>query len=104
MSDSLRMTYPTAAVLQALAGGFRYGFDIAQATGLRRGTVYPILRRLEQAGLVRSRWEEGTTPRDEGRPPRKYYRLRAGAMPEIERARSTYPLHDLPIHAAPQRG
>lgn len=90
--DTLRMTYPTAAVLQALDRDHRYGFEIAQATGLRRGTVYPILRRLEEAGLVTSAWEDPEQHRDEGRPPRKYYRLSAEARPTLERARTTYPL------------
>lgn len=90
--DMIRMTYPTAAVLQALDRDLRYGFEIAQATGLRRGTVYPILRRLEEAGLVTSAWEEPEQHRDEGRPPRKYYRLTRDAAPLLDRARSTYPL------------
>ena len=90
--SSIRMTYPTAAVLQALEREHRYGFDISQATGLRRGTVYPILRRLEEGGLVTSHWEDPEQPRDEGRPPRKYYRLTALAEPVVGRARDTYPL------------
>lgn len=105
MTDKLRrMTYPTAAVLQALAEGFAYGFDIAHATGLRRGTVYPILRRLERAGLLASRWEAPAAHRDQGRPPRKYYRLRSNAGSEVARARATYPLPGLTDDAATERG
>ena len=52
-----RLTRPTALVLIALARGLRHGFDVLDATGLESGTVYPILRRLEDAGLVRSHWE-----------------------------------------------
>lgn len=91
MADRLRMTYSTSAVLQALAEGLEYGFDIAQATGLRRGTVYPILRRLEESGLVASHWEEPETPRAEGRPPRRYYRLTPAAAAAVDRARAAYP-------------
>ena len=47
------LTLPTALVLHALARGFRYGFDIMDATGLPSGTIYPILRRLERDGLAR---------------------------------------------------
>ena len=43
------------AVLQALAGGLRYGFDIIDATGLPSGTIYPALGKLEDAGLVIAR-------------------------------------------------
>lgn len=75
MNLPIRMTYATAAVLTALASGIEYGFDIAAATGLRRGTVYPILRRLEEVDLVTGRWESHETSRHEGRPPRRYYEL-----------------------------
>ena len=51
------VTYPTTLVLQALARGTRYGFDIADVTGLQSGTVFPALRRLEGLGFVRSRCE-----------------------------------------------
>jgi PadR family transcriptional regulator len=87
----LRMTWPTAQVLQALAAGFRHGFDIADATGLRGGTVYPILRRLEREGLVASEWEDAEIGREARRPTRKYYRLLYAAAPVLEKARSRYP-------------
>ena len=77
----LNFTYPTALVLQALSGGFHYGFDVMDATGLPSGTVYPILRRLEEAELLRSNWEGAAAAAREGRPPRRYYELTgAGAV------------------------
>lgn len=88
---AIRMTYATARVLQALAEGLRYGFDIAAATGLRGGTVYPILRRLEDEGLVASSWEDVEIGRREGRPPRKYYRLLEGARSYVDEARGRFP-------------
>lgn len=87
----IRMTYATAMVLQALQRGYMYGFDIADATGLRGGTVYPILRRLEDGGLVRSQWERVAISRREGRPPRKYYRLTAAARELTAAARARFP-------------
>ena len=45
-------------VLQALARGYRFGFDIMEVTGLPSGTIYPALRRLEALELVRSDWED----------------------------------------------
>ena len=48
----MRLTYPTALVLQALLDGHHHGFDIMDATGLPSGTVYPALGRLERDGLV----------------------------------------------------
>lgn len=75
MAKKVTITYPTAAILQALGGGFRYGFDIMDVTGLPSGTVYPALRRLEQSGLVTSSWEDALIAQGEQRPPRRYYVL-----------------------------
>ena len=77
MSPRLNMTYPTALVLQALARGFHYGFDVMDATGLPSGTVYPILRRLDREGLLESSWENQEDAQREQRPPRRYYAITA---------------------------
>ena len=74
------ITFPTTLVLHAVAEGARYGFDIADRTGLQTGTVYPALRRLDALGFVRSSWENEKTARREQRPARRYYEItRAGA-------------------------
>jgi PadR family transcriptional regulator len=70
-----KLTYNTAIVLQALAKGYRYGFEIMDFTHLASGTAYPILRRLEVSKLVRSRWEGESQAHRDGRPPRRYYEL-----------------------------
>jgi DNA-binding PadR family transcriptional regulator len=67
------LTYTGALVLQALVRGHAYGFDIVHATKLPTGTVYPLLRRLEARGLVRSRWEKESAAHAEGRPARRNY-------------------------------
>ncbi len=65
----------TLAVLRALAGTeWRHGYDIARETGLKSGTLYPILIRLAERGLVEARWEE---EQPAGRPRRHLYRLTA---------------------------
>lgn len=74
----MRFSPATARVLQALLDGRQHGFDIMDATGLPSGTVYPILRRLDAEGLVRSRWEKEGAARREQRPPRRCYELTAG--------------------------
>ena len=84
------MTYQTALVLEALAAGRHHGFDIMDATDLPSGTVYPILRRLDADGLVRSRWERETVARREQRPPRRYYELTAAGEAKLAEARSRY--------------
>ena len=73
------LTYATAVILQAVANGYRYGFDIIDITGMPGGTVYPALRRLDESGHLTSEWEKAAVAQSEPRPPRKYYELtRAG--------------------------
>ena len=73
------LSYAAAAVLQALASGYQYGFDIIDITGLPGGTVYPALRRLEESGYLASKWENHLIAQEESRPPRRYYEMtRAG--------------------------
>jgi DNA-binding PadR family transcriptional regulator len=74
------LSYSATAILQAVANGYQYGFDIMDVTGLASGTVYPALRRLEDGGFVISKWEKHQIAQKELRPPRKYYELtREGA-------------------------
>jgi PadR family transcriptional regulator, regulatory protein PadR len=87
----VRLTYPTALVLVAVTRGFRYGFDVIDATGLPSGTVYPILRRLEDAGVLRSRWEREASAHDEGRPPRKYYQVTGSGAGTARDALARFP-------------
>jgi PadR family transcriptional regulator PadR len=69
---------PTAvSVLQAIADGVEYGFDVIDRTGLPSGTVYPALSRLERDGYVRSAWEDRRAAHKDGRPARRYYRITA---------------------------
>lgn len=72
-----RMTLTTLLILGRLTaapGGELYGLQIIQSTGLSSGTVYPLLSRLEEHGLVESR-REHIDPKQEGRPQRRFYRL-----------------------------
>lgn len=86
----MNLSFSGAAILQALAHNYRYGFDIMDVTGLPSGTVYPALRRLEKAGLVVSKWEDEATARTEQRPARKYYELTNGGRETLSEAVSRY--------------
>ena len=86
-----RMTYPTAIVLQAVAQGVSHGFDIIDVSGLRAGTVYPILRRLVDAKLMTSSWGRATAARAEGRPPRRNYQITATGKRALADALARYP-------------
>lgn len=77
-------------VLQALAQGHRFGFDIMDVTHLPSGTVYPALRRLESQGLVRSDWETDKEARDNARPRRRYYELTSTGKAQLADADSRY--------------
>lgn len=99
----LNLTYPTALVLQALASGFHYGFDVMDATGLPSGTVYPILRRLDREGLLGSRWEKQITAQQEQRPPRRYYALTAAGERMRRDAASRFPLLDKAVGGEARR-
>lgn len=73
----MRVTGPLLKVLAALLADLTrdmYGLELVRATGLKSGTLYPLLDRLETEGVVESRWEE-TKPAELGRPRRRFYRL-----------------------------
>ncbi|WP_236621576.1 PadR family transcriptional regulator [Asticcacaulis benevestitus] len=51
---------------------WRYGYDLSKETGLKSGTLYPLLIRLHDQGLLEAEWRPAAKP---GRPPRHAYRL-----------------------------
>lgn len=77
-------------VLQAVAQGHRFGFDIMEVTELPSGTIYPALRRLEAVRLVTSGWEKDDKARKEGRPRRRYYELTADGRRQLAAAEARY--------------
>ena len=84
------LSYTALFVLQALAQGHRFGFDIMDATRLPSGTVYPVLRRLETAGLVSSAWEGDERARQANRPRRRNYRLTKAGREQLAEADAKY--------------
>jgi len=91
VSPGPRITYPSAIVLLAVTRGLRHGFDIIDASGLGSGTVYPALRRLEEAGLLRSKWESVRSARDAQRPPRRNYQITGVGAEVLREALARYP-------------
>jgi DNA-binding PadR family transcriptional regulator len=62
-------------VIRALAvdpARWRHGYDLTTETGLKAGSLYPILVRLADRGLLEAAWED---PAPQGRPARHLYRL-----------------------------
>ena len=77
MARTRRPSPQTAAVLRELAAQpveWRYGYELGQQVGLKAGSLYPILIRLADRGLLEARWEE-PSEQSAGRPPRHLYRL-----------------------------
>jgi PadR family transcriptional regulator PadR len=73
----VKMTRTLECVLRAFLedpAAARYGYDLMKATALQSGTLYPLLARLKEGGLVEAHWE---TPAEEGQRPRRYYQLTA---------------------------
>jgi PadR family transcriptional regulator, regulatory protein PadR len=62
---------------------WRYGYELSRETGLKSGTLYPILMRLEKHSLLEARW----VMTEEGVPPRHTYRLTPNGL-ELARAKS----------------
>jgi PadR family transcriptional regulator PadR len=75
MTRTRRPSAQTTAVVLALArapAAWHYGYQLCQHLGLKAGSVYPILMRLADRGLLETAWESDAPA---GRPPRHLYRL-----------------------------
>ena len=90
MAPNIALSFGSAAILHAVAGGSQFGFDIMQATGLTSGTVYPALERLEASGLLKSRWENAEEAHAAGRPARRYFTLTASGATALRAAIAKY--------------
>jgi DNA-binding PadR family transcriptional regulator len=97
VTGTRRPSAQTTAVVLALAAqpaSWRYGYELCRQLGLKAGSVYPILMRLADRGLLETSWESEAPS---GRPPRHLYRLTgpgrvlaeelAAASPAAARAR-----------------
>jgi PadR family transcriptional regulator PadR len=84
------LSYSATVILQAIANGYQYGFDVMDATGLPSGTVYPALRRMEDAGLLRGNWEKADVAQREQRPARRYYEVTSAGAQALSDALARY--------------
>lgn len=79
MGAPLRSTPQTLQVFEAFLEtpkAWQYGYDLSRSTGLKSGTLYPILMRLAEHNVLETRWVAS----DPGRPPRHMYRLTADGL------------------------
>lgn len=86
------LTFTRAIILQAVANDYRHGFDIMDITGLPGGTVYPALRRLEDVGYLKSKWESVSNRPQGARPPRRLYEITRAGQSALEEASKRYRL------------
>jgi PadR family transcriptional regulator, regulatory protein PadR len=80
MGSRAEFSPQTLSVLAALCeqpSAWQHGYALARQTGLKSGTLYPILIRLADRGLVEACWQEEPAP---GRPRRHLYRLTADGL------------------------
>ena len=70
-------TLSVLAALHEQPSAWQHGYALARQTGLKSGTLYPILIRLADRGLVEACWQEEPVP---GRPRRHLYRLTADGL------------------------
>lgn len=67
-----RRTLQVVDVLLEARGSWTHGYDIVKRLGIASGSLYPILMRLHDRGILETRWEDSPM---EGRPRRHMYRL-----------------------------
>lgn len=72
-----RQTLALLAALMERPRIWQHGYELSKETGLKSGTLYPILIRLSDQGLLNSRWKDAERP---GRPPRHVYQLTAAGL------------------------
>ena len=83
MTRSPRHAFTLLDILAAEAG-WLHGYSLMKATGLASGTLYPLLIRLADEGLVEPRWQEPV----KGRPPRHAYRITVAGLRRLAEARA----------------
>ena len=97
MASRPEFSAQTLSVLATLCqqpSEWQHGYTLAKQTGLKSGTLYPILIRLADRGLVEACWQDEPTP---GRPRRHLYRLTSAGL-----ARATGALASAAERAAEQ--
>lgn len=86
MVNPRKLSAQSIAVLSALTlrpSDWLYGLELSRMTGLKSGSLYPILIRLADRGLLDSQWLDPSEP---GRPARHAYRISATGLAALANA------------------
>jgi PadR family transcriptional regulator PadR len=73
-SNSSPQTLLLLSALLEQPVSWRHGYELSRETGLKSGTLYPLLIRLTEHGLLEAEWRLAVPP---SRVPRHAYRLTA---------------------------
>jgi PadR family transcriptional regulator PadR len=65
------------AVLLNARDHWSHGYELVRLAGVKSGTLYPLLIRLESQGYLEAEWQP---PTEVGRPPRHAYRLTSSGV------------------------
>jgi PadR family transcriptional regulator, regulatory protein PadR len=84
--NASRQTHLLLAALLEQPRAWRHGYELAKENGLKSGTLYPLLMRLSDQGLLDARWQDSDPP---GKPPRHMYRPTAAGLALAREQRST---------------
>ncbi len=98
-----RPSRQTATVVRALAAEptrWRYGYEFGQEVALKAGSLYPILMRLSERGLLEGSWEADPPA---GRPPRHLYRLTGAGLRYADELVAAVPAPADPARPAARR-
>src|SRR6185312_5231920 len=71
-TNSSAQTRQLLGVMLQQPRNWQYGYELSKQTGLKSGTLYPLLMRLSDQGLLDSEWQGPERP---GKPPRHAYKL-----------------------------
>jgi PadR family transcriptional regulator, regulatory protein PadR len=97
MGDELNLTHRALKLLKLMLENVRTpyaGIELMELTGIPSGNLYPMLIKLQQAGILESSWEE-VDPRQVGRNRRRYYRLSTHGVEVVQQV-----LRDLAVSPA----
>jgi DNA-binding PadR family transcriptional regulator len=94
--ESLRGTTELDAEFHGFAMAKRLRAGDGSAGLIGHGTLYKALGRLDDAGLLESRWEDSATAEAAGRPRRRLYRITSAGRLAVARALEVAPNVDPP--------
>jgi DNA-binding PadR family transcriptional regulator len=89
-----RIAIDALSLIASTRNGWTHGYDLCRRTGIKSGTLYPLLIRLEAQGYLEAEWQPSTEP---GRPPRHAYRLTSAGHRFVQAAVDAQNAVSMPI-------